>query len=253
MLIKGAALDAVVFQTPWHVVSLDIDLLIREPVEDVPKPISDQIWGFNRNGPFECEFAGHHDLSIDGVLPIDYREMWRDARRVTVQGQDVHVMCPEDMLIATCINGCRKRFFQLKSLYGIREILERFPGSGLGSDCPKKAASYQCRAIVYAALTVARLAVDADVADTSLRLLKVGPVQAAIIRFLAGRRSFTPVTGRQVVMDEQQYTLWTKRVVSLANFVGDLALRRLYMAATYCPAAMVVTNGGDEQARAVPG
>ena len=53
MLIKGAALDAVVFETPWHVVSLDIDLLIREPVEDVPKPTSDQIWGFNRNGPFE--------------------------------------------------------------------------------------------------------------------------------------------------------------------------------------------------------
>ncbi len=216
MLIKGAALDAVVFQKPWHVVSLDIDLLIREPVEHVPKPISDEIWSFNGDGPFECEFAGHHDLSIDGVLPIDYREIWRDARRVTVQGQDVYVMCPEDMLIAACINGCRRRFFQLKSLYGIREILAGF--KDLDWDrIAKKAANYQCRAIVYAALTVARLAVDADVADASLRLLKVGFVQAAIIRFLAGRRSFTPVTGRQVVMNEQQYTLWTKRVVSLAN------------------------------------
>jgi hypothetical protein len=55
------------------------------------------------------------------------------------------------------------------------------------------------------------------VADASLRLLKVGFVQAAIIRFLAGRRSFTPVTGRHVVVNEQQYTLWTKRVASLAN------------------------------------
>jgi hypothetical protein len=216
MLIKGAALDAVVFQTPWHVVSLDIDLIIREPVEDVPKPISDQIWSFNRDGPFECDFACHHDLSIDGVLPIDYREIWRDARRVTVQGQDVYVMCPEDMLIATCINSCRRRFFQLKSLYGIREILAGF--KDLDWDrVAKKAANYQCRAIVYAALTVARLAVDANVADASLRLLKVGFVQAAIIRFLAGRRSFTPVTGRNVVMNERQYTLWTKRVASLAN------------------------------------
>ncbi len=215
MLIKGAALDAVVFQTPWHVVSLDIDLLIRQNVKQLPKPISDQIWDFNGNGPFECEFATHHDLSIDGLLDIDYNGLWRDARLVVAQGQDVHVMCPEDMLIASCINGCRKRFFHLKSLYGIREILTRYPNLDW-ERIAQKAALYRCRAIVYAALIVARLAVDADVSDASLRNLKVGALQAAIIRFLAARRSFTPLTGREV-MNEQHYTLWSKRLLSLAN------------------------------------
>ena len=217
MLIKGAALDAVVFPKPWHVVSLDIDLLIRERVDQMPKMVSDRIWEFNGhgNGPFECEFGGHHDLSIDGLLPIDYHELWRDASRVTVRGQEVHVMCPEDMLIATCINACRKRFFQLKSLYGLREILERFPDLDWDR-VARKAASYRCRAIVHAALTVANLAVDADVAESSLRKLNVNPLQGAFIRFLATRRSFTPIIGRQV-MDEKQYTLWSKRLVSLAN------------------------------------
>ncbi len=229
MLIKGAALDAVVFPTPWHVVSLDIDVLIREPVDQLPKPVSNQIWDLNGkgNGPFECEFGGHHDLSVDGLLPIDYDELWRDGPRVTVRGQEVHVMCPEDMLIATCITACRKRFFQLKSLYGLREILERFPDLDWDR-VARKAASYQCRAIVYAALTVANLAVDADVAETSLRKLNVNPLQAAVIRFLSTRRSFTPVTGRHVI-DEKQYTLWSKRVVSFAN----LSLMLPYTAYTW--------------------
>jgi hypothetical protein len=215
MLIKGAALDAVVFQSPWNVVSLDIDLLIREARADVPKPIGDQIWELSHRGLFECEFASHHDLSIDGLLDIDYRGLWNDARRIAVHGQDVHVMCPEDMLIAACINGCRKRFFHLRNLYGIREILGRF--KDLDWDrLARKAVRYQCSAIVYAALTVARLAMDADVADASLQKLNVGPIQAAILRFLAIRRSFTPLTQRQVI-NEQQQTLWSKRLLSWAN------------------------------------
>jgi len=215
MLIKGAGLDAVVFQTPWHVVSLDIDLMIREPLAEVSKSISDQIWDLDRYGPFECGFASHHDLSINRLLDIDNREVWGDARRVTVHGQDAYVMCPEDMLVASCVNACRKRFFHLKNLYGIRELLTRF--KDLDWDrVARKAARYQCTAIVYAALAAARLAVDADVTDASLQKLNVRPVQAAIIRFLALRRSFAPLTARQV-MNEQQYTLWNKRLASLAN------------------------------------
>ena len=215
MLIKGAALDAVLFEAEWNVVSLDIDLLIREAVEDLPAPLCDQIWDFNRHGPFECEFATHHDLSIDGLLDIDYAELWREARPVSVQGQDVYVMCPEDMLIASCINSCRKRFFHLKNLYVIREILARF--KDLDWDrIAQKSARCQCRAIVYAALVAATLAVEADVADASLAKLNVGPIQSAIIRFLALRRSFTPLTARRT-MDEQQYTLWSKRLLSWGN------------------------------------
>jgi hypothetical protein len=215
MLIKGAALDAAVFRTPWHVVSLDIDLLIRQTIKQVPEPIKEQFWAINRNGPFECEFGGHHDLSVDGVLDIDYDALWRDARRISVHGQEVHVMCPEDMLIASCVNGCRKRFFHLKSLYSIGAILACHPDLDW-ERLAQKAALYRCGAIVYAALVVARVAVDADVSDVSLRGLNVGTMQAAIIRFLAARRSFTPLTGRQV-MNEQQYTLWSKRLISPAN------------------------------------
>lgn len=214
MLIKGASLDAAVLETPWHVSSLDIDLMVRTPADRVDEPLRERVYDLNR-GPFEADFARHHDLDIDGLLTVDYPGLWADARLVAVEGRAVLVPCPEDMVIASCVNACRKRFFQLKTLYGLRATLAKLGPLDWGR-LATKARRYRCRAIVYAGLYVARLAVRADVPDEALRRLGVTPWRAAAIRFLAVRRSFTPITGRQT-MSEDDWTLARKRLATADN------------------------------------
>jgi hypothetical protein len=53
-------------------------------------------------------------------------DVWSKTKETTFQGQKVLVMSPEDMLLAACINSCRKRFFRLKSLCDIAEIINYF-------------------------------------------------------------------------------------------------------------------------------
>ncbi|MFW6059582.1 MAG: nucleotidyltransferase family protein [Phycisphaeraceae bacterium] len=195
MLVKGAALDAVVHEEPWHTTSLDIDVLIRPRAEEIPDDLREQVWHFNRTGPFECDFHEHHDLNIDGVLPVDFEAIWRAARRIEYLGHAVYVMSPVDMLIAACTSSCRKRYFTLKSLYGIREIVRR-----LGPFDPptivERAATHDCQAIVYTALSAARLTVGCPIDDAVLQQLAVRVGRRQLIDFLAARLSFSPLARR---------------------------------------------------------
>ncbi len=184
MLVKGAALDAVVYDEPWHTTSLDIDVLIKPRMEDVPEALREQVWQFNRTGPFECDFYEHHDLSIDGVLPIKFALVWEEAREIEYLGKRVHVMSPEDMLIAACTNSCRKRYFTLKSLYAISSIVQKY-GPFDTERLAERAAMHDCQPIVYAALRAAGMTVDCPVPKELLRRLRVRVGRRQLIDFLA--------------------------------------------------------------------
>ena len=214
MLVKGAALDLEVLKTPWHVVSLDVDLLVREHYSDLPEEVCEPIWDFNSQGPLECDFGTHHDLSIDELLPIDYTRLWADAKRVDLDGRSAWVMSPEDMLVTACTDACRKRFFHLKNLFNLRAILDRF--DNLDWDRVATIAQAQrCTGIVYAALWSARLATGAEVGADLLPWLRLR-WRGRLIRWLAARRSFTPVTRRSVVR-QKDFSLINKRVFEFSN------------------------------------
>ncbi len=224
MIVKGAALDIDVFHTPEHVVSLDVDLLIREHYTDLPAEVCEPIWDFNSQGPIECDFGTHHDLSIDELLPIDYDRLWADARRVEVDGRATWIMSPEDMVITACTDACRKRFFHLKNLFNLRALFDRYGGEVDWDRIARIAKAQRCTGIVYAALWAARLAVGVEVDDAALRRVRPGRVRAAVIRWFAARRSITPVTQRSIVRDKE-FSLGNKRVFALSN---------LSLALTYC-------------------
>jgi hypothetical protein len=220
MLVKGVALDVLVYEQTWYITSNDADIVMRMRVEDqtnqeereilsrmcrrgwIPldetKPAARalrEIWSqiCRHSDWLECNYFEHHDVTMTDVLPVDFQRIWTDAVRVEFRGQSVFVMSPEDLLIATCINSCRKRFFRLKAVCDIAEIVRKY--SDLRWDAlVQKARDYDCSLIVYAALFVAQTTVGCELPEGLLTELKVHPVRAAVIRYLSERTALNSLS-----------------------------------------------------------
>jgi hypothetical protein len=197
MLIKGAALDAVVYDQPWYTTFNDVDLVLKLRDADISSQDDIEIKTFfNHFSGFEYEYFKHHDIVMNDVLPVNFQRIWDDATKIEYREREAWVMSPEDMLISVCINSCRKRFFRLKALADISAVLHAYPDL----DWPKlirKAKSYDCAAVVYAALLVAKMTIGCQLPEKALDHLEVNPVRASIIRFLSRRMSLAAFVSLQ--------------------------------------------------------
>ena len=184
MLLKGTALTLSVYEEPWVVTSLDIDLSLRPgPGWEKDKGDERKIRKALYTHGVECDLEAHHDVTMNGVLPIDFERIWREALPVKFRGVDAWVMSPEDLLISLCINACRKRYFRLKALFDLNETLRR----GGPFDWTRLAAlarQGRCEGIVYTALVAARETLGAEVPPEALDALKLSPLRAALLRRL---------------------------------------------------------------------
>jgi hypothetical protein len=186
MLVKGAALDLLVYHQPWCV-SHDVDLVIGARKERFTDGEVGAIQDLFAPLPgFEYDFYAHHDVVMNNVLPVDFDAIWQDAVPVECSGERAWVMCGEDMLLAACINACRKRFFRLKSLFDIAEIIQASPGLDWAW-LAKRAQRFQCHNVVYTALLVTKMTLGGQVTDETLRNLGVHPLRAALVRHLLKR------------------------------------------------------------------
>lgn len=192
MLVKGAALDLVVYEKPWYLIAKDIDLVFSRREEDVPcttrEEITEFIEFFNRQlsqykQHVEYDYYVHHDVTMNGVLPIDAGRVWQEAEKVQNKDLELWVMSPEDMLLAAAINCCRKRFFKLKSLVDIAAILGRFPNLDW-QVLVEKARAYQCNTILFTALTVTQMTIGCQMPERGLLPLGIHPVRAGVVRLL---------------------------------------------------------------------
>ena len=183
MLLKGAALDLQVYAEPWVAASRDTDLLVRPLPGFQPGEEEREVRRALYRAGIECDLDEHHDVNMNGVLPIPFPRIWRDARPVCFRGQDAWVMAPEDLLIALCINSCRKRFLRLKGLFDIAETVRRRPDLDWDR-LARKARDYRCEGIVFAALSTAGATVGCELPDGALDSLGLGPVRAALLRRL---------------------------------------------------------------------
>lgn len=185
MLLKGAALDLLVYREPWMVISRDFDLLLRiEPGRRL-SPDEERVRDSLYRSGVECDVGRHHDLDMNRVLPIRYERIWAGARPVRLRGAEAFVMAPEDLLISLCINSCRKRFFRLKSLFDIAETTRRL--SLDWSRVADHAREDRCEGIVYGALLAASLALGAQVPDGALDILGVPRFRVRLLRRLVER------------------------------------------------------------------
>jgi hypothetical protein len=185
MLLKGLALDLLVYREPWVTTSKDADLLLRpEPgrrLADDERAVRRSLY---RSG-IECDLLRHHDVDMNGVLPVRFDRIWAAARAVDFHGQEVFVMSPEDLLISLCINSCRKRFFRLKYLFDIAETVSR-----LEIDWDRLAVCARedrCEGIVYTALHATAETVGCELPDGVLESLGVPRFRALLVRRLVAR------------------------------------------------------------------
>jgi Uncharacterised nucleotidyltransferase len=194
MLLKGIAMEALVYEHPWYTIAGDVDIVLRPRREDISDKEHKEIVAFVEQFPvLECDYFQHHDVTMTGALPINFERIWRDATRIEFRAQEVFVMSPEDMLLSACINGCRKRFFRLKSLFDIAEILNRYKNIKW-DELTDKAREYGCRSMVYSALLVTKLTLGCDLPEQGLERLKIGPTRQAIIKYLGQRMSLTSLS-----------------------------------------------------------
>lgn len=184
MILKGMALSLSVYREPWVVTSQDIDLSLRPwPGWHKDKGEERKVrWALYSHG-VECDLDGHHDVTLNGVLPVDFQRIWREARPVRFRGVDAWVMSPEDQVIALAVNGCRKRYFRLKTLFDVAETLRW--GSPLdGARLGTLAREGHCEGIVYTALVAARETLGAELPAGLLDALGLSATRAALLRRL---------------------------------------------------------------------
>jgi len=227
MLVKGTALEQLVYDQPWFTTAQDIDLILRRRLEEISPEELHDIQHTMHNSGIEYDFYSHHDLNINGALPVDFDLIWDDAHPATLYEQQVYLMAPEDLLISVCINSCRKRFFRLKSLCDIAETVRKFSNLDWGR-LAEKAGLYDCSPIIYTALQVTDQTVGCPVPDGAMNMLKVNRIRKRLIdrmiRVLAENAAlasypFSGVTlaGRQLniaiilpYLNYRGYQIWRK-------------------------------------------
>ncbi|HEV7518094.1 MAG TPA: nucleotidyltransferase family protein [Thermoanaerobaculia bacterium] len=184
MLLKGAALDLLVYTQPGWVVSRDIDLVVRRRRgESLPRGD----WEVRRPlyaVGIECDFLTHHDVTMNGLLPVRFERIWRDARPVEVRGEPALVMAPEDLVISLAINACRKRFLRLKEMFALAESVRRLDldwsllAARAREDCAE--------GIVYTALLVTRETLGCPLPPEALSALDLPAARQRLLRLLLG-------------------------------------------------------------------
>jgi hypothetical protein len=186
MLLKGAALDLLVYREPWVVVSRDADLVLRPLAGRTLDPEEKAVRrSFYRSG-IECDLLTHHDVTMNGVLPVRFDRVWEEARPVRFRGAEALVMGPEDLLISLCVNLCRKRYFRLKGLFDVAETARLLPGLDWGR-LARRSREHGCEGIVYTALLVTRETLGVSFPDGLLSDLGVPAARVWALRRLLRR------------------------------------------------------------------
>jgi hypothetical protein len=147
----------------------------------------------------ECNWLGHHDVSMNGLLPVDFEQIWKQARPVKVLDLTALVMSAEHMLLAACINSCRKRFYRLKALCDINEIIQ---ASSINWDeLTRTARQWRCENIAYTALLVTAMTLGCPLPDRVLEDLGVSAGRGRLIQYLSRNMSFSSLASLHTGMN----------------------------------------------------
>lgn len=204
MLLKGTALTLLVYREPWVATSHDIDLVLRPgPGWEKGKGEEKKVRKSLYTSGIECDLEDHHDVTMNGVLPVDFERIWREARPVRFRGEEAWLPSPEDLLLSLSINACRKHYFRLKGLFDLTETVARL------RDLDWERASALARegraeGMVHAALVAARETVGCGLPPEALDGLGVSPVKARLlerlIREFLRRGSLVDRTGEKLAL-----------------------------------------------------
>jgi hypothetical protein len=183
MLLKGSVLDLLVYEKPWYTTSVDVDLVLRCKRAEISDKDATEFKKIHHRTGIEYDYYDHHDVVLNGILPIDFDRIWDQATRIDFDGHQVYIASSEDMLITLCTNSCRKRFFRLKCLCDIAETINARDDLNW-QELTARAKADQCSEIVYTALLATKMTLGCKLPDNVFHELAVGGVRASLIRFL---------------------------------------------------------------------
>jgi len=200
MLLKGAAYNAAVFRDSALAVPGDIDLLVKSATFRFSEKQLQYIYSFNTTESFEIDFQSHHDLDLSQMLSLDYQGIWQDSQSIDLFGSTCFIMGPEDLLIFACVNSCRKRFFHLKALFNISEIIRSYPEIDW-KVVTSKVKSYQCENMTYTALLAAYCTLGCQVPENLAELFNINSMRLKLIRYLVANMSFSDLADRTLFLN----------------------------------------------------
>ena len=185
MVLKGSALDLVAPQNIWERSYGDVDLVLGLDEDQVAR--RETVLRFLGDFPgFEYDFLEHHDLTMNGVLKVDFNRIWQDSTQIEFRGHSVRVMSAEDMLIAACISSCRKRFARLKWIIAVAEIVENM-GDLRWRMLARKSKEYGCENILYTGLFTTAVTTGCKLPNGFIGQLSVSTLKRGAIRLLTRR------------------------------------------------------------------
>jgi hypothetical protein len=180
MLIKGAAQDHLIYDQSWYTTYEDIDLIIKGRPENLDPKLVRKISDTLYRGKIEYDYYEHHDFNMNGMLPIDFQDVWSAARILRIHDKEIFVLSPEDHLISIAINSCRKRFFRLKSLLDIQETISRLKNLDWQKFI-QRSQSFCCENIIYTALAVTSKTLGGDIPEEVFRALRLSSTRKKVI------------------------------------------------------------------------
>jgi hypothetical protein len=207
ILLKGAALDLLVYESPWFTSSKDIDIILDRNRENLSREEIVEIGNALDGKGIEYDFFSHHDMNMNGIFPIDFTAVWQEAKPILYQGIEAYVLSDEDMLLSVCINSCRKRFAHLKSFLDINEIIMNRPD--LDWDLfLNKCFKYQCEALVYTSLAIAHNTLGCNVPNKVIRKLKPGIIRALAINMIISKS----LISRRFSKSKSAFTIFNRSI-----------------------------------------
>ncbi len=192
-----------VYENPWFTIPHDLDIVLSARAEALSVAEHRALTVFFHNTQIEFDFWEHHDVTMNNALPVDFARIWDESREIMLDGYTVRVMSNEDLLLAACINSCRKRYFRLKSLVDIAEIVAVTPVDW--EKFLRNVHAAQCEKIVFTALKITERTVGVNMPQAVWEKLGVSPLNTgALIRTIAlilHRKPLAelyPLTGRTI-------------------------------------------------------
>ncbi len=231
MLIKGAAMELFGSGSGAYTVSHDVDIILRPYEKDLPHDLVAELFALSETFPLEFDFRGHHDVDLNGALPIEWDRVWSNAIPVRLAGRSFFIMSPEDAMVAACLNACRKRYFNLKALCAIDAYL-RDEGVVRWELVAETSRLHEVGDIVYAAVAVTARVMGTPLPANLTEQLGAAGLRAATLDLLSRHFSFSNFrslySGRLLANRRVGASL----LLPYASYRGDQIWRKLRFAAS---------------------
>jgi Uncharacterised nucleotidyltransferase len=221
IVMKGAALGELLYESAGLRPMLDIDLMIRsENLNAASKALAEIGYACDESFKEAEWYRRHHHhlapfVSPDGSvvvelhyelaspqakLPIETDVLWKRARSCRIAAADAMILAPEDLLLGICSHtAISKRFVKsLRDLTEIAAVIDRYRDEIQWDDFVRNAVEWHAARCIYYSLWAAQMLTGADIPPEVLDHLrnetKLNFVADASVKFMIPRALFPDST-----------------------------------------------------------